>query len=167
MLSIRIHFSQATKCVNVFKTMSVLKHAGNQQSYKCTQIKAYKCSESGNKWIQDIDWRTQSSHWDAASLFLTLCEYDKHDLVTDEGFVCRYISLCLCYCSEYLYPTSLPLLTSVSLSFRLAVSLQCALTRPLCVCVVLLRVHRMRLLRHADKSIGDDTDSSGKSQTCT
>lgn len=33
------------------------------------------------------------------ALSLPLRENDKHDLVRDEGFVCRYISLCLCLCS--------------------------------------------------------------------
>lgn len=73
------------------------------------------------------------------SASLSLCEYDKHDLVTDEGFVYRYTSPLPLRVSLADPPPLLPSSRRYLRSSHLAVSPRCALTRPLCVCAVLLR----------------------------
>lgn len=64
---------------------------------------------------------------------LPLWEDDKHDLVTDEGFVSRCTSLSALLIADYLSPTCLPLLASASL-LPLPVSLQCVNSASLCPC---------------------------------
>lgn len=81
---------------------------------------------------------SQSSPWDKASLSFSLWENDKHDLVTDERFVCRYISLCLCFCSLHRW-VSLPDFSpsphiSISLLPSLGISSVCVNSASLWLC---------------------------------
>lgn len=98
------------------------------------------------------------------SASLSLCEYDKHDLVTDEGFVYRYTSplplrVSLADPPIPSFPPhigiSAPLVSQYLLAARWLV---------LFVSVPYYsEAHRMRPLRHAaDSGAEDDTDSSGR-----
>lgn len=93
-------------------------------------------------------WKTSrsnshSSPWDEASLSFFFSLWEWQTWFSDGRGVCLPLYICVCssalLIAEYLYPTCLPLLASVSLSLPLLVSFQCVLTRSLCVCVILLR----------------------------
>ncbi len=108
------------------------------------KTQALKFSERGNSWIQDTESQKHQAvagralSWDEASPSPSLCENDKHDLVTDEGFVCSYISLCLCFCSLHRW-VSLPDFPpsphiSIFLLLSCSISSVCVNSPSLCLC---------------------------------